>query len=253
MSDPAIQFALGVAGHAATQFDFSQIQYLQDRLREFPEAICRKHSMVAVRKAAKVGRAALENRVGRLGQKTGNLKRAITIKTKWYRNAKSGGLPIAVAVIGYRRSGTGDSKKVPGGQIRIGNDRAFHSHLVEFGTARRFPGKSKAISRNRLSMHGRKTTRVERIKERVDPNEYAVMSSWTTSGPFSMSGGQTQPKYPLAFFAKIDPRKGLGAMPALHPVQRAFESSRTAMGLALQDAMQQAIERAMKQMRKLGE
>lgn len=246
-SDPAIGFRLGIGGHADRQFSFDQIKELQARLREFPEKICRRQSMWAVKKAAKWGLLSLRTNVARLGHKTGNLMRATTVKTKWYKN-KGRGLPIAVAVVGYRRSGTGDTKK-SGGSIRIGNDRAFHSHLVEFGTKRRFPGKSRVVSRARLVVDGRAQTTVTREKARPASN-FVVMSSWNTSGPFKTGGSlsgqvdRTEPPYPMAFIAKIDPRKGLGAMPAFHPVKHAYDGSATMMAQTLEEYMRKAIDRA---------
>lgn len=244
MSDNFIQFDLSVGDHAPMEFDFSQIRALQDRLREFPENICRKESMLAVRRAGKVGRIALEARVRQIGRKTGNLLRAVALKTKYYKKSQ---LPVAVAVIGYRRSGTGDSKKVPGGQIRIGNDRAFHSHLVEFGTKRRFPGKSRKLARERITANGRTTTKYTRVKEQTNASS-VVMSSWNTGGPFGTTKTGTHPRYPFAFIARVDPNKGLGAMPAFHPVKRAFDSSSAIMGRVLHEAMEDAIARATKKL-----
>lgn len=246
MSDyePAIEFRLGVGGQAEQQFAFEQIKFLQARIREFPEKVCRRQSMWAVKKASRWGLLALRTNVARLGHKTGNLMRATTVKTKWYKNAKRGGLPIAVAVIGYRRSGTGDTKKTSGA-IRIGNDRAFHAHLVEFGTKRRFPGKSRTVGRIRQDVGGRAQTTVLREKQAVS-RPFVVMSSYRTSGPFKASKGQTEPAYPMAFLAKIDPQKGLGAMPAFHPVEHAWKGSQTMMAQSLEEYMQRAIERGMK-------
>lgn len=241
--DPAIDFRLGVSGSAERQFAFAQIKELQGRLRQFPEKICRRQSMWAVKKAAKWGLLALRTNVARLGHKTGNLMRATTIKTKWYKNANRGGLPLAVAVIGYRRSGTGDSKKT-GGKVRIGNDRAFHSHLVEFGTKRRYPGQSRVVGRMRLDVNGRAQTVVSRQKQTAS-GSYAVMSSWNTSGPFGTGGGKTHPGYPFAFIAKIDPQKGLGAMPAFHPVEHAYKGSATMMARSLEEHMGNALRRAL--------
>ena len=246
MSGTSVDFRLGVGDHAHQKYDFYQIRHLQNRLREFPEKVCRTQSMWSVGRAAKIGKIALQARVGRLGRHTGNLLRAITVKKKNYKNTKQGGLPVAVAVIGFRRSGTGDSKKVPGGQIRIGNDRAFHAHLVEFGTIRRHPGKSRLASTVRNVNAGRKTTTATRNKDTVS-SPYAVMSSWNTGGPFRLSKAGMSPAYPQAFFAKIDPAKGLGAMPALHPVKRAFDASSAIMGRVLEEAMTEAIGKAMKQ------
>ena len=250
MSGP-VEIALGVAGHAEARGHAAseEIKKLQDRLKEFPQDLCTRYTRAAVKKAAHWGQLALELQVARIGKKTGNLRRAVATKMKVYKNNRWG-LPVPVAVVGYRRSGTGDSKKVPGGKIQIGNDRAFHSHLVEFGTKRRFPGKSKKAKSVRLSINGFRQTLVMRSKERVDPNQWYVMSSYNSSGPFKTSKNGTQPAYPQAFIAKIDPQVGLGQMPALHPLSRAFHSSRSTMENVLRAQLLAGINKATKAMKK---
>lgn len=248
----AVQVSLGVAGKGAVRGEVasSEIKKLQDELRTFPLNIMRRHGLRAVRKAASWGQKALQRQVERLGKKTGNLARAVAMKTRVYtRNRQN--LPVPIAVVGYRRSGTGDSKKVPGGKIQIGNDRAFHSHLVEFGTKRRLPGKSRKIKSVRASVGGYKQTIVLRKKEHVNQNRRYVMSSYNTSGPFKTSkGGRTQPPYPFAFIAKVDPQRGLGAMPAFHPLQKAFDSSKGTMQNVLLAQMRVAVENAAKDVAK---
>lgn len=243
----SVQLRVGVAGHAAvTAYVASEeIKQLQDELRKFPFEIMRRHGLRAVKKAGYWGKSALERQVSRVGRKTGNLARAVAMKTKVYTRNKMN-LPVPIAVIGYRRSGTGDTKK-SGGTIQTGNDRAFHSHLVEFGTKRRFPGKNKKIKSVRASVNGRRQTLVLRKKERVDPNKWHVMSSFTTSGPFKVNkGGGTSPAYPFAFIAKVDASRGLGEMPALHPIQKAFDASKKTMESVLLAQMRIAVDKAAK-------
>lgn len=244
----AVQVALGVAGRASVRGEASsdEIKRLQEELRTFPFKIMRRHGLRAVRKAASWGQKALGRQVDRLGKKTGNLSRAIAMKTKVYTRNRAN-VPVPIAVVGYRRSGTGDSKKVPGGKIQVGNDRAFHSHLVEFGTKRRLPGKSKKIKSMRISVNGYRQSLVMRKKEVADPNKWHVMSSFVTSGPFTVrKGGGTQPPYPLAFIAKVDSQRGLGVMPAFHPVEKAFDSSKGTMQSVLLAQMRIAVEKAAK-------
>jgi len=242
-----IETALGVAGHAEVRASLAsdEIKKLQDELRTFPDKIMRRYGLMAVKKAAYWGKSALERQVGRLGKKTGNLARAVAMKTKVYTRNRMN-MMVPVAVVGYRRSGTGDSKKVPGGKIKVGNDRAFHSHLVEFGTKRRFPGKSKKVKSSRASVNGFRQTLVLRSKEAVDPNKKVVMSSYNTSGPFQSTKSGTQPPYPLAFLASVDPRRGLGAMPAYHPLQKAFDSSKSTMQSVLLAQLQIGVQKAKK-------
>jgi len=243
-----VQFGLGVGGRAPSRFDVAQIRALQDELRQFPERIATTRLAEAVKAAAKIGEAALRLNVSTMGQVTGNLMRAVATKSKTYRNNRWQ-IPVPVAIVGYRRSGTGDSKATQG-TVRIGNDRAFHSHLVEFGTKRRFPGKNRVVSKTRgLNARGRLVTTYVRRKDYVDPNAYRVMTSFHSRGPFTGQRGATSPPYPFAFIAKVDPRVGLGRMPAYHIVEHSFERSRTAMQAELTDAMEKAIEGAAEDVR----
>ena len=246
-----VQVALGVAGHAEVRGSVAseEIKRLQEQLRGFPLKIMRRYGLRAVKKAGYWGQSALERQVAKLGKKTGNLARAVAMKTKVYtRNRQN--VPVPIAVIGYRRSGTGDTKK-SGGSIQLGNDRAFHSHLVEFGTKRRFPGKSKKLKSARVSVNGRRQTLVVRKKEVADPNKWHVMSSYTSSGPFKvLPKGGTEPRYPFAFIAKVDASKGLGAMPAYHPVQKAFDASRGTMESVLLAQMRIGVKKAAEDLKK---
>ena len=243
-----IQFGLGIAGKAPSRFDVSQIRALQEELRQFPERIATARQAEAVKAAAKVGEAALRLNVSTLGQVTGNLARAITTKSKTYRNNRWQ-IPVPVAIVGYRRSGTGDSKQTEG-TVRIGNDRAFHSHLVEFGTKRRFPGKNRVVSKTRgLNARGRLVTTYVRRKDYVDQNQFRVMTSFHSRGPFASTKNGTSPPYPFSFIAKVDPKIGLGRMPAFHIVEHSFEQSRSAMQATLVDAMEKAIEGAAEDVR----
>jgi hypothetical protein len=244
MSVQVIQFKLGVGKHAQTRFSMSEMQQLRDELLKFPFDIANIRQQEAVKKAGSIGLMALKNYVKtNVGIVSGNLSRAVAIKVKTYKNNRWG-IPVSVAVIGYRRSGTGDSKKSDG-KIRLGNDRAFHSHLVEFGTKRRFPGKSKSTNRVRVVIEGKKQTIVGRQKERVDQNKKAIMSSFSTRGKFTVSkGGGRTPGYPKSFIAAVDPRRGLGAMPALHPLERSFNQCKNFMGTALTLRMREAVQKA---------
>jgi len=239
-----IDVALGIDGHATKRGSAmtEEIQKLQDQLRQFPLKICRKYSLKAVQAAGKIGKAALKSQVSQIGKKTGNLSRAVAMRTRFYTKNKSG-LPVGVAIVGYRRSGTGSSKKVPGGKIQKGNDRAFHSHLVEFGTKRRFPGKSRKITSERRSVNGFRQTLVKRAKEAVAGHS-VLMSSYNSSGPFKTGKSGTSPPYPKAFIARINPSVGLGEMPAFHPLQKAFDGSRSAMQSVLLEQMKAGVRQA---------
>lgn len=252
MSDTGpVSVAVGVGGHAPAVASVAseRIKQLQEELRKFPDKIMRRYGLRAVKKASYWGKMQLEMEVAKIGRKTGNLARAVASKTKVYtRNRQN--VMVPVGIVGFRRSGTGDSKKVPGGKIQIGNDRAFHSHLVEFGTARRYPGKSKKIRSVRASVGGRRQTLVLRSKETV-AGRRRIMSSYNSSGPFQVNrGGGTTPGYPKAFIASIDPRRGLGQMPALHPVQKAFRGSKDTMERVLLAQFEIGLKRAAEDFRK---
>lgn len=239
-----VHVALGSDAKSRGSVASAEIKKLQDELRQFPEKIMRRYGLRAVRKAASWGQKALERQVDRLGHKTGNLRRAVAMKTKVYTKNRAN-LPVPIAVVGYRRSGTGDTKK-SGGTIQIGNDRAFHSHLVEFGTKRRFPGKSKKVKSARVSINGRRQTVVMREKQHVG-GPFAIMSSYKTSGPFKVGkGGARSPGYPQSFIARVDPSRGLGPMPAFHPLEKAFDASKKTMESVLLAQLRIGVEKAAK-------
>ena len=71
---------------------------------------------------------------------TGNLLRAVAIKSIVYEQSGT-----VVVIVGYIRSGSGDTSRT-GGSVRIGPDRAFHQHFIEYGTAERRLKKSALAS-----------------------------------------------------------------------------------------------------------
>ena len=81
----------------------------------------------AMQYAAKPTKDALVSNVGRVGVKSGNLKRAVAIKAKSY--SQSGN---AIALVGYIVPGS-SSQKTKG----KGKDRAYHQGFIEFGTKQR--------------------------------------------------------------------------------------------------------------------
>ena len=223
----AVQLGIGLGGKRATKFDPIVLRSMIEQLHEYAPNVATQIEKKELRKAAKLGYEALNSEVRNLGQVSGNLLRAVAMKTKSYTNNQHK-IPICVAVVGFRRSGTGDTKKAKGSKIMIGNDRAFHSHLVEFGTKRRFPGKNRVVSTVREIVDGRKVSTVLRKKDRVLAKS-VVMSSWNTTKAFGNK-----------FIVRVRPGIGLGRMPALHPVENAFHSSKSSM----QDALFSGIENA---------
>jgi hypothetical protein len=76
------------------------------------------------------------------------------------------------------------------------------------------------------------------------------MSSFVSSGPFKTNRNGTSPAYPFAFIAKVDASRGLGAMPAFHPVQKAFDSSKKIMESVLLAQLRIGVEKAAKDLEK---
>ncbi|NBW22108.1 MAG: hypothetical protein EBR82_80570 [Caulobacteraceae bacterium] len=229
-----VQFGVGLNGKRSTRFDPMVLQIMMDQLREYAPNVAAQIEKRELKDAAELGESALKAEVQTLGQVSGNLLRAVALKTKTYTNNRNG-IPVCVAIVGFRRSGTGDTRKASGSKIQIGNDRAFHSHLVEFGTQRRFPGKSRIIKQQRRVVGGRKTTEVLRRKDFVRAKS-VVMSSWNTTKAFGNK-----------FIARVRPDVGLGRMPALHPVENAFYASKNAMQEALFSGIENAADKAFNQ------
>ena len=93
---------------------------------------------IAMRFAIKPTFRKLEQYVNALPEVTGNLRRAVASKVKKY--SKSGNV---VGLVGYRKERKGKDKP-----DERGRDRAYHQHLIEYGTAFRTTktGASRGIS-----------------------------------------------------------------------------------------------------------
>ena len=228
---PAINLSVGLAGGRPVEFDKRIMEMMIEQLREYAPDMAQQITAKEIQKAAKIGLAALESEVRQIGQVTGNLLRAVATKNKVYKNNPQK-IPVPVSIVGFRRSGTGDTKKSAGSKIKIGNDRAFHSHLVEFGTKRRMPGKSTVVRRSRRIVAGRKVTQAIRRKDVVNQRS-VVMSSIETTWEF---GNQ--------FIVRVNPTVGLGRMPALAPVENAFNASKSDMQSTLMAGIEKAADEA---------
>jgi len=97
-----------------------------EKLTTDKKLIARKMG-TAMRYATKPSYQAFVGNLSKVGEKTGNLKRAAQIKVKSY--SQSGN---AVALVGYVRPGSDASKKKGKGR-----DRAYHQGFLEFGTKER--------------------------------------------------------------------------------------------------------------------
>lgn len=241
----AISLALGKGKSSKEQFGLKALDEIVAALKSLPKEISIRYQKQALRKASRPGQEALRRQVSSLGQVTGNLLASITTQAREYTNNRQN-LPVGVIVVGFRRpTGSGSQKgAVPaftGGTVLKGPNRAFHSHLVEFGTRPRSPGKSKQVSRRRVILGGRIQTIRQRAKQQANPR--GILSSFKSRGSFT-AGGQ----YPKDFIA----RGTVAGSPARRPLQKAFEQSKSQMQSVLDVEMRKALTRAVKAIERQG-
>jgi HK97 gp10 family phage protein len=240
--EPLIKLALGRGRAAKAQFSLAPLDDVVAELKKLPAEISNRYQRRALKKAAKPGKAALEANVRAIGQVTGNLLASVAERGKSYTNNKFR-VPVSVIVIGFRRPVGGGAQRTAesafGGSVMKGPNRAYHSHLVEFGTkGRRTPGKSRSVKRRRVILDGRIITQRDRVKERPTNNPRAILSSWNTR----RGSGQWQGKYPTDFIATGSVRP----MPAFRPLERAFKQSRGEMRSILDVEMRKALTLALR-------
>lgn len=186
---------------------------------------------------------------------SGNLKRAVAYKTKAY--PKNGG---AVGLIGYNRSGTGDTTDLAGdGSTKLGNDRAFHQWWVEYGTKRRdqfitkvsnTPYQRKAHSRTM------KSGKVASIRaHQVSGQNAIIASSFSKRGGFQITpvdGGKLRTDKPGSFFKKAKkgqaikiPGMPVGGTAGRPPVQTAWNQTRNQVAEILQRELSMSLDAAL--------
>lgn len=238
--EPLVKLALGRGKAAKARFSLAPLDEVVSELKKLPAEISNKYQTRALKKAAKPGIAALQRNVASIGQVTGNLAASISSQPRKYTNNRYN-IPVSVVVVGFRRpTGSGSQKAATsafGGSVMRGPNRAYHSHLVEFGTKGwRTPGKSRVVKRRRVILDGRIITQKERQKEPTRAR--AILSSYNYRGKWK---GQQQ--YPVDFIAtgKVRP------MPALRPLSRAFEQSRAEMRSVLDAEMRKALTSALRE------
>lgn len=244
--DAIIKLALGKGKTAKSRFSLVPLQDVVEKLRNIDKDISLKYQAKALKKAAKPGLDALRQQVGKLGSVTGNLAESVARRDRKYTNNRRG-IPVSVEVVGFRRpTGVGSQstakRAFPGGSVLKGPNRAYHSHLVEFGTAgRRTPGKSRSVKRRRVILDGRIVTQRDRIKEL--PKTRGILSSLKTRGPF-FAGGRGL--YPFDFIAT----GSVAPMPALRPLQKAFTQARPSMQSILDQEMRKALTLAIREVQR---
>lgn len=236
--DPIIAFALGRTKAARQRFNLAPLDDVVAELKKLPADISNKYQRAALKKAAQPGKQALVANVRQIGQVTGNLLASVTEKGKSYTNNKYR-LPVSVFVVGFRRPvGAGaqrTAKSAFGGTVMKGPNRAYHSHLVEFGTqGRRTPGKSRVVKRRRVILDGKIITQKTRRKEQPE-NPRAILSSFKTRGEFAFGG---RGLYPTDFIAT----GSVAPMPALRPLSKSFRQALPQMRSILDAEMRKALQ-----------
>jgi len=188
---------------------------------------------------------------------TDNLFRAAMSKVKPYPREGN-----AVAIIGYKRAGTGKSESAAGGKVRSGPDRAFHQWWIEHGTAPRTIGHfsntpyqrtspTKPFIRTRMGVQS--TVQGKGVVHTVSGQNAFIASSFNKLGPFKFNrnavGVKTEPGYPKAFFKKsrdaiILPGVPVGGVAGRPPVATAWAESQGEVSAILQSELAAALERA---------
>ena len=249
-----ITLALGKGKSAKGLYGLATIDDIVRKLQELPKEISLEYQSRALKKAAKPGQDALRQQVASVGQVTGNLLASVTRLDRKYTNNKAG-LPVSVVVVGFRRpTGQGSQKgAVPafnGGGVLKGPNRAYHSHLVEYGTRSKTPGiKSVSKRRSRVILGGRIRTIVQREQRLTDAAGRGILSSGfkpggNTKGKRRAFKGRGQ--YPIDFIATGTVR----GSPAQRPLQKAFNQSKATMQSILDVEMRKALTAAAREYKK---
>jgi len=118
-----------MAGPSVT-LTFPDINGLAGEFRKLPKSLAATTIGAAVKRAIKPAEDKLKQ-LTPVGP-TGNLKRGIATKAKRY--PKTG---TAVALVGYRKAGSGKKKQSGTKRRNKASDKTYHQFLVEYGTAKR--------------------------------------------------------------------------------------------------------------------
>ncbi len=243
--DPLIKFALGKGKQAKALYAVQPIDEIVARLKKLPQDISIKAQMPALRKAAKPGIAALQSQVLALGRVTGNLLASVDKVERKYKNNKEN-IPVGLVAVGFRRPTNANSQKMAesafGGTVKYGPNRAYHSHLIEYGTKPRTAGKTKRKSRKRVLLGGRLRTIIEREKQQPVGNARGVLSSWSTR----RGGGSWKGQYPIDFIASGTVR----GTPPLRPLAKAYRIAEPTMRSIIDAEMRKALTKAIEETRK---
>jgi hypothetical protein len=245
---PLIRLALGKGKYAKTQFSLATYKQVVDALKGLPPEISKKYQSAALKRAAKPGERALQTQVSRLGQVTGNLLASVTTVKREYDNSTSR-TPVGVAVVGFRRPvgqkrQKGSEPAFSGGGVLRGPNRAYHSHLVEFGTRPKTPGIKTGRRANvkRVMLGGRIRTQADRIVEFSGASRRVLSSGFRDGG--EKKGKRRQftgrGQYPIDFIATGT----VAGSKALRPLANAFAASKGKMQSLLDSELRRALRLA---------
>lgn len=243
--DPLIKFALGRGKQAKALYAVQPLDDVVASLKRLPKDISTKYQIRALRKAAKPGIAALQSQVLAIGRVTGNLLASVSKVERTYTNNKAG-LPVSLVAVGFRRPTNAKSQKTAesafGGSVKYGPNRAYHSHLVEYGTKPRMAGASKRKKKTRVILGGRLRTLIQREKQQPQGNPRGILSSWNAR----RGEGSWKGQYPIDFIATGMVR---GAK-AQRPLQKAYRIAEPTMRSIIDREMRIALTKAIEETRK---
>lgn len=252
-----VNFSLGRDRLARGLDPLAPLRDVVRALQSIDKEISFKYQARAINKAAKVGMDALRSQVGQIGQVTGNLAESVSKRSRTYDNNKRN-LPVTVAVVGFRRPTNAPSQKMAtpafsGGGVLKGPNRAYHSHLVEYGTRSRTPGIStrKRVNRRRVIFNGRIRTFADRLREPTGRSRRIMSSGFAKDANAAARKGKRREftgrgQYPIDFIATGSVR---GA-PAQRPLEKAYYRAKPRMESILNVEMRKALELAIKAMNK---
>ena len=111
----------------AMTLEFPDLPGLAEQFRQLPKSLASAAIGAGVKRALKPAEEELKRQTP-VGP-TGNLKRGIATKAKRYPKTGS-----AVAIVGYRKSGTGKPPKEGTKRRNKASDKTQHQFLVEYGS-----------------------------------------------------------------------------------------------------------------------
>ena len=111
----------------AMTLEFPDLPGLAEQFRQLPKSLASAAIGAGVKRALKPAEKELKRQTP-VGP-TGNLKRGIATKAKRYPKTGS-----AVAIVGYRKSGTGKPPKEGTKRRNKASDKTQHQFLVEYGS-----------------------------------------------------------------------------------------------------------------------